>query len=161
MKKIIVAAVLILSAITLQAQSAKSLYRKYGNEKGVTAVYISPAMFRLIGRLPEVDIEDEDINLKPILKSITGMYILNCENAVVADKLLNDVEKMLDSGKYEMLLEAREEGELTRMFTSGDKKSVNCFILLNIEDYEVNFISFEGEIPREDLENAIAGAAAD
>ena len=159
MKKIIVAAGLILSAITLQAQSAKSLYRKYGDEKGVTAVYISPAMFRLIGRLPEVDIEDEDIDLKPILKSITGMYILNCENAVVADKLLNDVERMLDSGKYEMLLEAREEGELTRMFTSGNEKTVSCFILLNIEDDEVNFISFEGNIPREDLENAVAGAA--
>lgn len=159
MKKIIVAAVLILSAITLQAQSAKSLYRKYGDEKGVSAVYISPAMFRLIGRLPEVDIEDEDIDLKPILKSITGMYILNCENAVVADKLLNDVERMLDSGEYEMLLEAREEGELTRMFTSGNEKTVSCFILLNIEDDEVNFISFEGNIPREDLENAVAGAA--
>ena len=161
MKKIIIAAVFILSAISLQAQSAKSLYRKYGNEKGVSAVYISPAMFRLIGHLPNVELEDEDINLKPILKSITGMYILNCENTVVADRLLNDVEKMLDSGKYEMLLEAREEGELTRMFTSGDERSVKCFILLNIEDDEVNFISFEGEIPREDLENAIAGAAAD
>ena len=122
MKKIIIAAVLILSAITLQAQSARSLYRKYGDEKGVTAVYISPTMFRLIGRLPEVDIEDEGVDLKPIIKSITGMYILNCENAVVADKLLNDVEKMLDSGQYELLLEAREEGELTRMFTSGNEK---------------------------------------
>ena len=159
MKKIIAAAVLLLAAISLQAQSARTLYRKYGDEKGVTAIYISPAMFRLIGHLPQVDIEDEDINLKPILKSITGMYILNCENAVVADKLLNDVEKMLDSGQYELLLEAREEGELTRMFTSGDPKSVKCFILLNIEDDEVNFISFEGNIPREDLENAIARSA--
>ena len=161
MKKIIAAVVLLLAAISMQAQSAKNLYRKYGDEKGVTAVYISPAMFRLIGHLPDVDLEDEDINLKPILKSITGMYILNCENTVVADKLLNDVEKMLDSGQYELLLEAREEGELTRMFTSGNEKSVSCFILLNIEDDEVNLISFEGNIPREDLENAIAKGAAD
>lgn len=161
MKKIIAAAVLLLAAISLQAQSARNLYRKYGDEKGVTAIYISPAMFRLIGHLPQVDIEDEDINLKPILKSITGMYILNCENAVVADKLLNDVEKMLDSGQYELLLEAREEGELTRMFTGGNGQVVKSFILLNIEDDEVNFISFEGNIPREDLENAIAKGAAD
>lgn len=161
MKKIIIAAVLILSAISMQAQSAKNLYRKYGDEKGVTAVYISPAMFRLIGHLPNVELDDEDIDLRPIVKSITGMYILNCENAVVADKLLNDVEKMLDSGEYEMLLEAREEGELTRMFTNGNNQVVRSFILLNIEDDEVNFISFEGNIPREDLENAIAKGAAD
>ena len=159
MKKIIIAAVLILSAISMQAQSAKNLYRKYGDEKGVTAVYISPAMFRLIGHLPNVELDDEDLDLRPILKSITGMYILNCENAVVADKLLNDVEKMLDSGEYEMLLEAREEGELTRMFTNGNNQVVRSFILLNIEDDEVNFISFEGNIPREDLENAIAKGA--
>ena len=161
MKKIIAAVVLLLAAISMQAQSAKSLYRKYGDEKGVTAVYISPAMFRLIGHLPNVELDDEDLDLRPILKSITGMYILNCENAVVADKLLNDVEKMLDSGEYEMLLEAREEGELTRMFTNGNNQVVRSFILLNIEDDEVNFISFEGNIPREDLENAIAKGAAD
>ena len=159
MKKIIAAVVLLLAAISLQAQSAKNLYRKYGDEKGVTAVYISPAMFRLIGHLPNVELDDEDLDLRPILKSITGMYILNCENAVVADKLLNDVEKMLDSGEYEMLLEAREEGELTRMFTNGNNQVVRSFILLNIEDDEVNFISFEGNIPREDLENAIAKGA--
>lgn len=159
MKKIIAAVVLLLAAISMQAQSAKNLYRKYGDEKGVTAVYISPAMFRLIGHLPNVELDDEDLDLRPILKSITGMYILNCENAVVADKLLNDVEKMLDSGEYEMLLEAREEGELTRMFTNGNNQVVRSFILLNIEDDEVNFISFEGNIPREDLENAIAKGA--
>ena len=159
MKKIIAAAVLLLAAISMHAQSAKNLYRKYGDEKGVTAVYISPAMFRLIGHLPNVELDDEDLDLRPILKSITGMYILNCENAVVADKLLNDVEKMLDSGEYEMLLEAREEGELTRMFTNGNNQVVRSFILLNIEDDEVNFISFEGNIPREDLENAIAKGA--
>ena len=159
MKKIIAAVVLLLAAISMQAQSAKNLYRKYGDEKGVTAVYISPAMFRLIGHLPNVELDDEDLDLRPILKSITGMYILNCENAVVADKLLNDVEKMLDSGEYEMLLEAREEGELTRMFTNGNNQVVRSFILLNIEDDEVTFISFEGNIPREDLENAIVKGA--
>ena len=161
MKKIIAAVVLLLAAISMQAQSAKNLYRKYGDEKGVTAVYISPAMFRLIGHLPNVELDDEDLDLRPILKSITGMYILNCENAVVADKLLNDVEKMLDSGEYEMLLEAREEGELTRMFTNGNEQVVKSFVLLNIEPDEVTFISFEGNIPREDLENAIAKGAAD
>ena len=161
MKKIIAAVVLLLAAISMQAQSAKNLYRKYGDEKGVTAVYISPAMFRLIGHLPNVELDDEDIDLRPIVKSINGLYILNCENAVVADKLLNEVEKMLDSGEYEMLLEAREEGELTRMFTNGNDQVVKSFVLLNIEPDEVTFISFEGNIPREDLENAIAKGAAD
>ena len=48
---IIAAAVLSLSAI---AQDGKSIYNKYSNEEGVSAVYSSPPMFRLIGKIPEI-----------------------------------------------------------------------------------------------------------
>ena len=45
------------------------------------------------------------------------------------------------------------------MFTNGNDQVVKSFVLLNIEDDEVTFISFEGNIPREDLENAIVKGA--
>ena len=161
MKKIIVAAVLILSAITLQAQSAKSLYRKYGDEKGVTAVYISPAMFRLIGRLPEVDIEDEDIDLKPILKSITGMYILNSENPDINGSLRSEVERFINSGKYELLMEAKDNGETVRMYTVGTEQLINGFVMLAAQADEVTFICLDGQMPREQFETLIAEQMSD
>ena len=159
MKKILAIAVLLIMAVAAQAQSAKSLYRKYADEKGVSAVYISPAMFRLIGRLPEVELNDEDLDLTPVIKNITGMYILNSERPEVSDRLLGEVERYLDSGEYEMLLEAREDGELTRIFTVGNESVVRSFVIINIEPDEVNFISIEGNIPRQKLEEIVVGGS--
>ena len=45
-----------LAALTASAQNYKSLYQKYSDDERVTAVYISPAMFKMIGKLPEVRI---------------------------------------------------------------------------------------------------------
>lgn len=159
MKKIIAAvAVLLLTATALLAQSSKSIYKKYSNEKGVSAVYISPAMFSLIRHIPSVEMNDEDVDLSPVISSLTGMYILSCENRMVADRLLNDVERLLDSGDFELLMEAKEDGDLTRMFSLGDETTINSFVLLNIEPDEVNFIAFEGKIPRKAMEDIVAGS---
>ena len=156
MKKIIAAvAVLLISAATLLAQNPKSLYRKYSDMKDVTAIYISPAMFRLIGHLPEVKAGGEDVDLSPIIRSLSGMYIINCEESGVANQLIDEVEGYLDSGTYELLMEAKEDGELTRMYTVGDGQTVRSFVLLNIEPDEATFISIEGNIPREKLEEMI------
>ena len=58
MKRILLLAVLLLSALTASAQSGKSLYQKYSDAENVSAVYISPSMFKLIGKLPEIEIGD-------------------------------------------------------------------------------------------------------
>ena len=160
MKKIIAAAaVLLVSAATLLAQNPKSLYRKYSDMKDVTAVYISPAMFRLIGHLPEVKAAGDDVDLSPVIRSLSGMYIINCEKPSVANQLIDEVEGYLDSGAYELLMEAKEDGDLTRMYTVGDEETVRSFVLLNIEPDEATFISIEGNIPREALEQMIVKSA--
>lgn len=160
MKKIIAAvAVLLVSAATLLAQNPKSLYRKYSDMKDVTAVYISPAMFRLIGHLPEVKAAGDDVDLSPVIRSLSGMYIINCEKPSVANQLIDEVEGYLDSGAYELLMEAKEDGDLTRMYTVGDEETVRSFVLLNIEPDEATFISIEGNIPRGALEQMIVKSA--
>ncbi len=160
MKKILAAvAALLITAVCVSAQTSRSLYKKYSGQKGVSAVYISPAMFRLIGHIPDIEMNDGDVNLSPIIRSLSGMYILNTEDSVIGDKIISDVEKLLDAGNFELLMEASEEGELTRMFTVGDDRSVKSFVLLAIEPDETSFISFEGDIPRSEFEKVVAGAA--
>ena len=55
MKKIILSMVAILMAVSMSAQNGESIYRKYSGKEGVTGVYISPAMFRMMGSLPLED----------------------------------------------------------------------------------------------------------
>ena len=76
MKKILLTVVLAVLSVTAFAQTGKSLYEKYSDYEGVEAVYISPAMFKLIGKLT-IDMGEEDLDIARLVRSIKGMYILN------------------------------------------------------------------------------------
>ena len=52
MKKIITILTALTLAVAAFAQSGKDLYNKYSDLEGINAVYISPAMFRMIGKIP-------------------------------------------------------------------------------------------------------------
>ena len=72
MKKIYIILVLLALSVTALAQNGKSLYNKYSDRPGVEAVYISPAMFRMIGKIPDVEFKDGEIDFTPIIKSMSG-----------------------------------------------------------------------------------------
>lgn len=156
----IILALLALSVSAL-AQNGKQLYSKYSDLPGMEAVYISPAMFRMIGKIPDVELDDKDVNFSPIIKSMTGFYILNTKDAETGDKLFADVKKFIDTGKYELLMEAKDDGEVVRMYTVGDKQTVTSFVMLARDKDEVSFISFDGNMDRQEMENILAQAAAE
>lgn len=54
-------------AFTAAAQDWNSIYNRYSGKEGVSSVYISPAMFRLMKSLPDVEIESEDVDLGGII----------------------------------------------------------------------------------------------
>ena len=155
MKKIYAILVLITLSLTALAQGGRELYSKYSDLPGMEAVYISPAMFRMIGKIPDV----EDINFSSIIKSMTGFYILNTENPQDAAALLADVNKFIKAGKFELLMEAKNDGEATRMYTIGDEKTVTSFVMVSQEKDEVSFISFDGKMDREKMGEMIAKSA--
>lgn len=161
MKRILTTAALLLTIISAFAQSGKDMYRKYSDQEGVSAVYISPAMFRLIGKIPDINVEGEDVNLAPIIKSLTGLYILNAEDAKISEKIHKEAQKLIDSGRYELLMEAKDSGETVRMYTEGNDKTVTSFVLLAVDGNETSFICLDGTMPREDLENLLAESLND
>ena len=155
MKKILVIALAALIGASAFAQDGKSIYNKYSEGEGVSAVYISPAMFKLMKRIPDIDLEGESVNLAPIIKNLTGMYILNSENPDINEDMKRDVDRFIRRGTYEMLLEAKEDGEVTRIYTMGPEEVVTGFVLFTFEPEECSFICFNGEIPRGALEELI------
>lgn len=161
MKKIIVIAVMLLSAIGAFAQDGKSIYQKYSDEDGVSAVYISPAMFRLIGKVPDLKVEDADVNLGPIIKSLTGLYIINSENPNVNATLKGEVDRLVKAGRYEMLMEAKDSGETVRMYTLGTESIVNSFVMVSVDGEETSFICLDGKMNRDDLEKLLAEKMAE
>ena len=155
-RRLILAAAMLLCAWGAAAQNGKSIYQKYSDAEGVSAVYISPAMFRLIGKIPDLQIEGEDVNLAPIIKSLTGLYLIDSENPAINASLKADAEQFVRKGNYELLMEAKDSGETMRLFTVGTETLVNGFVMIADEGDETTFIFLDGKMNREELEKVIA-----
>ncbi len=156
MKRIIILLTALLLSISAFAQNGKSIYQKYSDADGVTAVYISPAMFRLIGTIPDLEVGDDKVNISPLIQALTGFYVLNSENPDINGKLRADAERFINSGKYELLMEVKDSGETVRMYTMGNDRTINGFAMLATEAAEVTFISLDGEMPRKEFEALMA-----
>lgn len=156
MKRLFFLAAILLLTISSFAQDGKSIYQKYSDSEDISAVYVSPAMFKLIGRLPDIEMNSGEVNFYPIIKSLTGLYIINSSNKNINDQLYADVEKFIKSGRYELLMEAKDSGEAVRMYTVGNDAVVNSFVMVAKDGDETTFICIDGNMNRTDLEKLLA-----
>lgn len=162
MKKVYAIVAMLTLAVTAFAQSARDIYNKYSDLPGISAVYVSPAMFRMIGKIPDMDIQDNHVNLSSVIKSMSGFYLLSAEGNPDAGKdLYSEVSRLMNKGIYELLLEAKEDGEATRLYTIGDEKYVTALVMLTRSGDDVTYISIDGKMDRGKLEELLAESAAD
>ena len=158
MKKLVIILILLGISVAAMAQSGREIYNKYSDMQGVEAVYISQAMFRLIGRVPDIEVNDKDVNLSTFIKTLSGFYMLSCDKTSPASNgLYDDVKKYIGSGKYELLMESKDNGEVVRIYSLGDEKTIESFVMLEKDDSETTFICFDGKMARKDVENILAG----
>lgn len=154
-------AFMLLIAVGAFAQEGKKLYNKYSDQEGVSAVYISPAMFKLVGQLPDINVDmanGEKMDVAPLVRSFSGFYMLSFEQKSAASaELYKEVTAMVNKGNFELLMEVKDSGSTIRMYTLGDEKTVSSFVCIINEDDETMFFSLEGSMDRSDLEKLIAG----
>ncbi len=159
MKKIFTLAVLLFASVAAFAQTGRDIYNKWSDNEGVSAVYISPSMFRMIGQLPDIQIEGADGNymdITPLINSLKGFYVLDAENSETPG-LTEDVSQMIKKGRYELMMEVKDDGETIRIYTKGDKVIESLvFFCRSAEDSQ--FICIDGSILRSDLESILAAA---
>ena len=161
MKRIIILAILLLSATIASAQEGKNIYNRYSGGKGVSAVYISPSMFKIIGKLPDLEMETADgnsMNLAPLISSFQGFYMLDISNPTTVSAINQDVASMISKGRYELMMEVKDEGETLQIYTSGNEKIIECFIFIASDGESVQFICIDGEMNRSEIEKLIAGS---
>lgn len=151
---------MLLIAVGAFAQEGKRLYNKYSDQEGVSAVYISPAMFKLMGQLPDINVETADgkkMDMAPLVRSFSGFYMLSFEKKSAAStELYKEVTSMVNKGGFELLMEVKDDGSTIRMYTLGDEKVVNSFVCIINEEDETMFFSLEGSMNRSDLEKLIS-----
>lgn len=163
MKKLYFIAILLLAAVGAYAQDGKNIYNRYSDSKGVSAVYISPAMFRLIGKIPELNVESEggNVDLAPLIRTLDGFYMLDISEKAIIDEVASQVDQMVKKGRYEILMEVKDEGENVRMYTVGNDNTIESLVFIAKDDSSVQFICIDGTMNRSDVENLIAQYVAE
>ncbi len=164
MKKIYAILAMMVLAVSAFAQNGKSIYNKYSDNRGVSAIYISPGMFRMMGALPEVELEgmdDGEVDLSKIIRSLTGFYLLETENPAIKSKLAADVDSFIRKGDYELLMEMKDDGDVTRIYVIRKGDTIFSVVFLNADSEEIAFICVDGEMKADDLDRMIAAAAID
>ena len=151
---------MLLMTVGAFAQEGKRLYNKYSDLEDVSAVYISPAMFKLIGQLPDLNIESADgrkVDMAPLVRSFSGFYMLSFEKkSAASEELYKEVTAMVNKSNFELLMEVKEDGSTIRMYTLGDEKVVNSFVCIINEDDQTMFFCLEGTMNRSELEKLMA-----
>lgn len=152
-----VAAMFLLTAGTW-AQDGKGIYNKYSDNEEVSAVYISSSMFKLMGKVPNMEVGEGSLNLGSIIKNLNSMYLLDCEDPELCKKIKADVNKFIKKYEFEMLMEIKEKGETVQIYTTGNEKTVTQFVMTASEYDAFTFICLDGTMSRAELEKAIAKA---
>lgn len=158
MKRLITFASALMLCILASAQDGREFYNKYSDAQGVSAVYFSPAMFRVLRHIPDVRVGDNEVNLTPIIKTLTGMYMLSSTNPSVNDKMYRDISKHIKNNHFELLMEAKDNSEVVRIYTLGNDEVVTNLVLYTDSPYESNYICIDGRMPRAAIEEALAKA---
>lgn len=161
MKKFIALAAAVLLTVTAFAQDGKSIYRKYSDAPGVSAVYISPAMFRMMGRIPSIALEGEDVDLSAIIKALEGFYLIDSENPGINEDIMKEVNKFVKNGKYEIMMEVKDEGETVHIYTVNKGEIITNLVFIAFDKEECTFINLDGQMNQKDLDALIEKAMKD
>ena len=159
----VLTACLLLPAISASAQN--QLYKKYSSVPGITKVYISKAMFSLIGSSNRegskmsVSTYGSDIDVNKYAKKLTGLYILSSEDPNVGTRLLADFGQMLKDMNLELLMEVEDDGDTVKMYSVKKGNITTDFFLSSHDsDGEITVMHLQGALTDDDIAGIMQSA---
>ena len=100
------------------------------------------------------------MDLSPMIKSMTGFYMLQTEDTSLAEKISKDVVKIVGGNKFETLMEVKDKGQKINILSLGDDEFIKSLLLTVLDSEETVFIRIDGLMKRDDVENAVSSAIA-
>lgn len=144
MKKIIILAVLLLTASTgIYAQKTmKSIFERYADDERFSYVSVGKGAFNMVRSLDVLG--DMTSNEKEMIANMTGLKILSLESAKnekLFNSLISDVKSVTAGDLHETLVEVREKGERTEIFVAKDKSEM---IIISKDKEDLSIIWLQG-----------------
>ena len=124
---------------------------KYSDMDGVTSVYISKAMFKLIP-----NVMSDEINLKDIMGKIESLVILKIDDKNVIARIQKEMAQKVN--RYELLMRIKQNKKDIVFYVDGSEESIKELIMC-IDDGEEIFsvIRLLGNFLLEDVQTIVSG----
>lgn len=147
MKRLYFLAILfIMSAIASSAQ-VSSVFDRYSDTKDVSAVYISKTMLRMI---PNFGANGTNSPAELISK-LDCIRVLSTPNPSLIKKMSEDFKSEIKKEKYEVLLQATENGERVFIYMKTGKDDINEYLITAEDPEESNYVLIVGTITPADV----------
>ncbi|MBQ6652790.1 MAG: DUF4252 domain-containing protein [Prevotella sp.] len=147
MKRILT--IILLGGFFLTTSAQEAIFRKYEDTKGVTTIFISKNMLRLI---PNVKAGDKDLTrLAPKLDRIN---ILTCSRPTLVPVIRKEAVAIYKREKYEEAMRVNDSGDHVVIYLLELKGGKNEFALLSEDsDGELSIINIAGTITLKDIQS--------
>ncbi|MEH6408724.1 MAG: DUF4252 domain-containing protein [Leeuwenhoekiella sp.] len=118
MKKIIISLVVLCLSITAFAQSS---FDKFEDMKDVSAMVVTPKMFKLLGK---IDLDSSDPEMKNYINMVNNLEdikVFSTKNAESAQKMKSEFNSYLSSAKLEQLMRVKDDGKNVKFYFKPGK----------------------------------------
>jgi hypothetical protein len=130
------------------AMSQRSSFDKYADMEGVTSVFISKTMLRL---MPKMDMQGMDIG--PIAAKLESVRIFTTERPAIAKNMKEDAASYLRSNTYEELMRVRDGDEFVLFYIRPKPDGRIAELAMFVEDKD-EFVAIQivGDLTLEDIQ---------
>ena len=174
MKRLILLA--LVAIVTLTAHAQHDYFEKYADMEGVTSVYISKTMFKLMQGLP-MEIGTDDVDMGKIIGKLDGLYILTTEEPEIMEALRKEtafitknedfeciksktktkeyVSRSENNG-YEEIVRIKEDGQKVAIYMKEEEDArTEYVVIVDSPDDEYVIMIFTGTLLPKDVQGII------
>lgn len=146
MKRIYYLSILFVMAVISASAQVNTVFDRFSDSKEVTSVYISKVMLRMI---PNVDANG--LNIGDISTKLDCIRVLSTSNPKMIATISSDFQNEIKKEKYEILLQANDDGEKVVIYMKTGKDAINEYLIAAEELNELNFVLIVGSITPADV----------
>ena len=142
-----------MAAVTCTTAFAqKVLFDKYSDTEGVTTVYISRNMMRMMG---QVRAGNKDISR--IARRLDHLQILSCDRPSLVTSIRNTAAGIFRQQKFSVVMQVNDGGAHTTIYERHYPNGKNEFSLLSVERGEISIINILGNVSLQDIQGIAGG----
>ncbi len=156
MRKITLLTLLWLLTLPSFAQFGQEIYHEFSDRNAVKAMYVSPTMFGIMSKIPNIQHKREGLDLYEVFPTFSGMYFLQTANQDEMSAIRKKLEHCLKRDHYELWMEVKSPASnpsknSARFFTLGDEQFIQSLVMIADEPVkqEFSFLCIEGSIQRD------------